>query len=166
MTAASRRGLGIGLAIAVLALDQASKWWIVHHIMAAPKVIQVTSFFNLVLGYNRGVSFGMFGSGEEFGRWALVALALAIVTALTVWLVRAEKPLLAAALGMIIGGAVGNVLDRARLGGVVDFLDFHAFGYHWPAFNVADTGITVGAALLIFDSIFGDHDGPAEDKKG
>ena len=166
MTAAERRRFGIGIAVAVLILDQSSKWWIVHHIMSAPQVIKVTSFFNLVLGYNRGVSFGMFGDGADIGRWVLVALALGIIVALGIWLMRAEKPALATALGLIIGGAAGNVIDRARIGAVVDFLDFHAMGYHWPAFNVADTGITVGAAILIFDSVFGAHDGPKSEKKG
>jgi signal peptidase II len=165
MTPAARRGLGFGLAFAVLALDQASKWWILHHVMNPPQVIPLTSFFNLVLGYNRGVSFGMFGDGEEIGRWALVVLALVIAVALAVWLARAEKPLLAAALGLIIGGALGNVIDRARIGAVVDFLDFHAYGYHWPAFNVADSGITVGAAILIIDSVFGAEAGPDAEKK-
>ncbi len=158
----SGRGLGFGLAVAVLALDQLSKWWIVAHVMDPPRVIPLTSFFNLVLGYNQGVSFGMFGSGSDFGRWALVALALAISGALLVWLWRAEKPLLAAALGLIIGGALGNVIDRARVGAVVDFLDFHAFGYHWPAFNFADSANTVGPAVLILDTLFAG----AADKKG
>ena len=147
-------GLGFGLAIVTLALDQLSKWWIVHLIMKPPAVIEVAPFFNLVLGYNRGVSFGMLGSDSELGPWLLSALAILIISALIVWLLRIEKLRLAGALGLIIGGAIGNVIDRIIIGAVVDFLDFHVGGFHWPAFNIADMGITCGAALLIWDSIF------------
>ena len=147
-------GLGFGLAIATLALDQLSKWWIVNFIMKPPAVVEVGPFFNLVLGYNRGVSFGMLGSDSELGRWLLSALAILIISALIIWLLRIEKLRLAAALGLIIGGAVGNVIDRIIIGAVVDFLDFHLASFHWPAFNVADMGITCGAALLIWDAIF------------
>jgi len=149
------RRLGLGLAFATMALDQLTKWWIVKLVMNPPSVIEVTPFFNLVLGLNRGVSFGMFSSDSNLSRWLLTALALAIVCVLAVWLWRAEKPWLAVALGLIIGGAIGNVIDRAMVGAVVDFLDFHAADYHWPAFNVADMGITCGAAVLIWDSVFG-----------
>ena len=146
-------GLGFGLAIVTLALDQLSKWWIVNFIMKPPVVQEVGPFFNLVLGYNRGVSFGMFGSDSELIRWLLCALAILIIFALIIWLLRIEKFRLAAALGLIIGGAVGNVIDRILIGAVVDFLDFHIAGFHWPAFNIADMGITCGAALLIWDAI-------------
>lgn len=156
MTNSRRRVLGLGLGSGTIVLDQISKWWILTQVMDPPRLIPVTPFFNLVLGYNRGVSFGMFGSDSEFGRWALSGLALAIAAALLIWLWRAEKPMLSAALGLIVGGALGNVIDRITVGAVVDFLDFYAAGYHWPAFNIADTGITIGAAILIFDSIFGD----------
>ena len=149
------RRLGLGLAFATMALDQLTKWWIVNFVMNPPSVIEVTPFFNLVLGLNRGVSFGMFSSDSNLSRWLLTALALAIVCALAVWLWRAEKPWLAVALGLIIGGAIGNVIDRAMVGAVVDFLDFHVADYHWPTFNVADMGITCGAAVLIWDSVFG-----------
>jgi signal peptidase II len=148
------RWTGVRVALAVLVLDQLSKWWIVTRVMNPPQVIEVAPFFNLVLGLNTGVSFGMFGGGADFGRWALSGLAVVIAAALGVWMWRVGKPLLAVALGTIIGGAIGNVIDRVRVGAVIDFLDFHAFGYHWPAFNVADTGITLGAAALILDSLF------------
>ena len=118
------RCLGLGLAFATMALDQLTKWWIVNFVMNPPSVIEVTPFFNLVLGLNRGVSFGMFSSDSNLSRWLLTALALAIVCALAVWLWRADKPWLAVALGLIIGGAIGNVIDRAMVGAVVDFLDF------------------------------------------
>ena len=160
------RRLGLGLAFATMALDQLTKWWIVNFVMNPPSVIEVTPFFNLVLGLNRGVSFGMFSSGSNLSRWLLTALALAIVCALALWLWRAEKPWLAVALGLIIGGAIGNVIDRAMVGAVVDFLDFHVADYHWPTFNVADMAITCGAAVLIWDSVFGYQCDNFDDEKG
>jgi len=146
--------MGLGLAILIGGLDLASKWWIVEKVMQPPRVIPLTSFFNLVLGHNKGVSFGMLNTDDPMGRWLLAGLASLIVIALLVWLWRADKLWVAAALGLIIGGAVGNVYDRVTIGAVVDFLDFHVAGYHWPAFNVADVGITCGAAGLIWDSFF------------
>jgi signal peptidase II len=138
----------------VAALDQLSKWIIVAHVMNPPVQIEVTSFFNLVLTHNRGVSFGMFAAGSELGKWILVGLALMISGFLVRWLFQSSSPFSIIALGLILGGAVGNVIDRVLIGAVVDFLDFHAFGTHWPAFNVADTTIFLGAAGLIFESFF------------
>ena len=145
---------GLGLAALVTALDQLSKWIIVAHVMNPPVQIEVTSFFNLVLAHNRGVSFGMFAAGSELGKWILVGLALMISGFLVRWLIQSSSPFSIIALGLILGGAVGNVIDRVLIGAVVDFLDFHAFGTHWPAFNVADTTIFLGAAGLIFESFF------------
>jgi signal peptidase II len=149
-------GLPAGLAVALLVglVDQLSKWWILVHVMDPPRVIPVTPFFNLVLGWNRGISFGLLGGTSGLGTWLLVGLALAIVVVLGVWLRRSHRALVVAALGLIIGGALGNIVDRLRFGAVADFLDVHAAGYHWPAFNAADAGITVGAAMLILDSLF------------
>lgn len=151
---------GLGVAAVVLVLDQLSKWWIVAEVMRPPRVIPVTPFFNLVLGWNRGISFGLFHGDSAFNVWGLPALALAIVAVLLVWLWRAGGVLVPLAVGLIVGGALGNVIDRIRHGAVADFLDFHVAGYHWPAFNLADTGITVGAVLLIFDSLFGGRERP------
>jgi signal peptidase II len=145
--------LGWVCAVAVLAADVATKWWILAHVMNPPRIIEVTSFFNLVLVHNRGVSFGMLGSAPGWMPWALTAFALLIAAALGIWLRRADSKLLALALGGVIGGAVGNAIDRVRFGAVVDFLDFHAFGWHWPAFNVADSAVVVGVGLLILDSL-------------
>jgi len=146
--------VGISAAVGVIALDQASKWWILEQVMRPPRVIELTSFFNLVMGWNRGVSFGMFNTASPYNAWVLTAVALGIVAALAVWLRRAGRPFLAAAIGLVMGGALGNVIDRLRFGAVFDFLDLHAAGYHWPAFNVADSAITVGAILLVVDSLF------------
>jgi signal peptidase II len=146
--------LGLSVALAVLAADQATKWAVLAllpDLYARP--IEVTPYFNLVLVWNRGVSFGMFSGYSAYVPWLLTGVALIVVAFLFVWLRRASGPLPAAALGLIIGGALGNVIDRVRYGAVVDFLDFHYTGYHWPAFNLADTAICVGAALLLLTGL-------------
>jgi signal peptidase II len=145
---------GLGIAAVVAALDQLSKWWIVEVVMSPPRTIEVTPFFNLVMGWNKGVSFGLLNADSPMTVWLLPAVAAIIVVVLTAWLIRVERLLLGAGLGLIIGGAVGNIVDRVRFGAVADFLDFHTMGVHWPAFNFADSMITVGAAVLIFDSLF------------
>ena len=144
--------LRLGLAVAglVVVLDQLTKWAILAWL---DRAIALTPFFNLVVVWNRGVSFGMFDSDGALAPWLLSGLALAVVALLLGWLRRVDHPLTAAGLGLIIGGAVGNVIDRVRFGAVIDFLDFHALGWHWPAFNVADSAICVGAGLLLFDGL-------------
>jgi len=151
--AASARRRGLALALGVIALDQATKAWMLGLVFDPPRRIPVTSFFNLVPVWNRGISFGMFNDLASWGPIILTALALAVSGVLIAWLWRATHRLLGLALGLIIGGAIGNVIDRIRYGAVVDFLDFHALGYHWPAFNVADAAITVGVFLMLFDSL-------------
>ncbi len=149
-------GLRRGLAVAglVVVLDQLSKWWVLGVVMQPPRIITVAPFFNLVLGWNRGISFGLFDSDSPLNVWLLPVVAVAIIIALLLWLRRARGLMVATAIGMVIGGAAGNVIDRLRFGAVADFLDFHVAGHHWPAFNLADAAITVGAALLILDSLF------------
>ncbi len=148
--------LGLGLALAVAVLDQASKWVIVARVMDPPRFIEVTPFFNLVLVWNRGVSFGMLNSDSRYVAWGLSAVALVIVLALILWLYRVGNRLGAVAIGLIIGGAVGNVIDRIfrEQRAVADFLDFHALGYHFPAFNLADSAITLGVLALLCDALF------------
>ena len=143
---------GLGLSVLVMALDQLSKWIIVAYVMNPPIKKELTSFFNLVLTHNRGVSFGMFSTGTDTGKWVLISVALIITGFLIRWLFQSNSLFNVIALGLIIGGAMGNVIDRILLGAVVDFLDFHAFGHHWPAFNVADAAIFVGAISLVFES--------------
>ena len=142
--------LGLVVAGAVVVLDQLTKWAVLAWL---DQVIALTPFFNLVLVWNPGVSFGMFDSAGAHGPWILSGLALAVVVALLIWLRRVDHPLTAAGLGLIIGGALGNVIDRVRFGAVIDFLDVHAAGWHWPAFNVADSAIFIGAALLLVDGL-------------
>ena len=153
-----RKGLMV-LAL-VLAADQITKWWILSTVMQPPRVIPVTPFFNLVLGWNRGVSFGILNSESPLSAWLLPLAVIAIIAVLGVWLYRADRLRVAAAIGLILGGAIGNLVDRLRFGAVADFLDFHAAGFHWPAFNLADSGITVGAIVLILDSLFVSEEKP------
>ncbi len=148
-------GLALALAAVVLVLDQASKWVILTQVMAPPRVVEVTGFFNLVLTYNTGVSFGLFGGAAAAWKpWALGGLALAVSAGLLYWLARQPERRLGLAVGLIVGGALGNALDRAHQPGVVDFLDFHLAGWHWPAFNLADSSIFLGVAILVFDGLF------------
>ncbi|GAA0589841.1 signal peptidase II [Caenispirillum bisanense] len=144
---------GLVLAAVILVADQISKIIIVDSVMAVPRVIEVTPFFNLVMAWNYGVSFGMFNTpGTQ--AWVLIGLSLVVAAALLVWMAREPSRASRLALAAIIGGAIGNVVDRLRWGAVADFLDFHAFGYHWPAFNVADAAIVIGAAILVLDNLF------------
>ncbi len=151
MTSSLRHGLLI--AALVIAFDQITKWVALFGVDFAENPIAVTSFFNLVLVWNRGVSFGMFNEAGAAGPWILSGVAIAVVLGLLYWLRQAENRLTITALGLVIGGALGNVIDRFRFGAVVDFLDFHVAGYHWPAFNVADAAICVGAGLLLLDGL-------------
>lgn len=154
--------LGLAVCVVALVLDQITKWLFLDIVRSADGFMEVTGFFNLVIVWNRGVSFGMFSSHAEYGRWALSALALAIAVGLFFWLRKAENRMLAAALGLVMGGAVGNVIDRVRFGAVFDFLDFHVAGYHWPAFNVADASIVVGVGLILLDGLLNKSDNAAE----
>lgn len=146
---------GIALAAVAVILDQLTKWFAYDALWNPPRGLVVTSFFWLTPVENRGVSFGLFQSDGGFGRWAIVIFAVAISIGLGVWLWRTKRWWLAGALGLVIGGAIGNVIDRIRLGWVIDFIDIHASGYHWPAFNVADAAISVGIAMLVLDSLIG-----------
>jgi signal peptidase II len=145
----------------VAVADQISKWAVLDYLadVAPPRVVEVTGFFNLVLTLNTGVSFGMLGGEVGWKPFALSVLALVIVVALLVWLKRQPEPLLALAVGLVAGGAIGNSIDRLRFGGVVDFLDFHLGDWHWYAFNVADSAIAVGVAVLVLDGLFQRRDG-------
>ncbi|MEX0922541.1 MAG: signal peptidase II [Rhodovibrionaceae bacterium] len=144
------------LAALALLLDQLSKWVILLAVMTPPRSIEVTGFFNLVLTYNRGVSFGFLASNLWWKPYLLSGLALAVVAGLLVWLHLNDSRLRRIGIGLITGGALGNVIDRMLHPGVVDFLDFHVFGWHWPAFNLADSAIFLGVVLLLSDGLFAD----------
>ena len=149
--------LRLGLAVATLTAiaDQATKLVFFRYLVEGGRpLVEVQPFFNLVTVWNYGASFGMFNRGSRTGSAVFVVLAVIIVSALVVWLRKAETRTLAVALGLVIGGAAGNVIDRLRFGAVFDFLDFHALGWHWPAFNLADSAISVGVGLLLIDTLF------------
>ena len=149
--------MGLGIALAVLALDQFSKWAIWHNLVPAHRAIALFPGFNLTHVCNYGVSFGGL---HWLGPWALSLLAAAISVGLVFWLRKAETRLLAVAIGMVLGGAIGNVIDRLSMGCVADFLDFYIPGTdwpHWPAFNVADSAIVVGVGLIVLDGVFAER---------
>lgn len=148
----------LALALLVMLVDQAVKSWIADLILDPPRRIDLTGFFALTPVWNRGVSFGLFATDAKMGALVLSAIALAVSLGLTIWLLRLTRALPRVALGLVIGGALGNVIDRVTLGAVFDFLDFHVAGWHWPAFNVADAAICVGVGLLLLDSLSGADD--------
>jgi len=143
----------LALAAVIAALDQLSKF-AVARILTAGVNIEVAPFFNLVLVRNRGAAFSFLSSAAGWQRELFIAIAL-IASAWIVYLLRrySRQTLFCFALSLILGGAIGNVIDRVLFGAVIDFLDFHVAGYHWPAFNVADSAITCGAALLVWESL-------------
>jgi signal peptidase II len=146
---------GLAAATAVVIIDQLSKAAVLGFFAGNPPGAQkaVLPFFNLVLTYNRGISFGLFNTPGGMNVLLFPLLAAVIVTMLILWLRRVESRFLAVAIGLVIGGAVGNVIDRIRLGAVVDFLDFYVGAWHWPAFNVADSAICLGVAAMLLDGL-------------
>jgi signal peptidase II len=147
--------LGFALLAATFVIDQAHKWWMfnVYDIVARAPV-EITSFFDLVFVKNKGISYGMLVQDGHGGQWALAGFAVLTSLGLWIWLVRgAINPLIAGALGLIIGGALGNAVDRVVLGGVADFFHFHAYGWSWYVFNVADVAIVAGVVGLLYDSL-------------
>jgi lipoprotein signal peptidase len=149
------RGLGVLLLAAVVAGDQLSKSWITGYFAdpARHGAESLAPIFNLVLVQNRGVSFGLFNGDSAANAVIFSVLAAAVVAGLLVWLWRTRSALIATAIGLIAGGAIGNVIDRLRFGAVTDFLDFHWGEWHFPAFNLADSAITVGVGLLLIDGL-------------
>ncbi|TVP91068.1 MAG: lipoprotein signal peptidase [Thioalkalivibrio sp.] len=141
---------GLGVAALVLVLDQITKLWAERALtLYAP--VEVTNFFNLTLVYNPGAAFSLFSTAGGWQRWALSLVALGVAALIVAWLARLPRQawVQVVSLGLILGGAIGNLVDRVRVGMVVDFLDFHYAGLHWPAFNIADAAITVGALFLV-----------------
>ena len=146
---------GLLLSAIVVVLDQATKYGIVHHVMSTPQVIEITPFFNIVMVWNQGASFGLFSTGSPWTPVVLGGIAILISMFLVAWLSKTDSRRLAASLGLVIGGALGNAVDRVLYGAVADFLDFHALGFHWPSFNVADIAITAGVGMLLLDGLIG-----------
>lgn len=167
------RLVALSVALDIVIADQVSKWavleWIVRPaagqgislgivewFLSSERLpytrVEIFPFFNIVMVWNQGVSFGMFGGGVA--PFALVGLAALITGIFAVWLSRTTRWVDAAACALVIGGAVGNIVDRLRLGAVADFIDIHVAGHHWPAFNLADSCITLGIAVVLFDALF------------
>ena len=150
---------GLIAAVLVLAADQFSKWWMAA-VIGLPQVghiplIEAGPFaLDLSMVWNRGVTFGLLAGSAPWHGWALAALALVVAAALLRWMARAETRFVALALGAIIGGAIGNVIDRLRFGAVFDFVDASAWGWHWYVFNVADAAIVLGVIALVADALF------------
>jgi lipoprotein signal peptidase len=154
--------LGFLAGLVVLAVDQASKAWILFGLeLPAIGNVDVLPFLSLTFVQNRGVTFGLLNDFGALGTWVLTVIALAVVVALVMWMRRAESRMVAAALGAIAGGAIGNVMDRLRFGWVVDFIHAHAGGWSWYVFNVADAAIMCGVGLLVLDSLRTRQPGPA-----
>lgn len=147
-------GKWLGIAAVVIVLDHLSKWWI-SSTMDLQQTIPVWSFFSIVRVHNYGAAFSFLADAGGWQRWFFIAVGV-VATVVIIHLLRrhAHEPRMAWALALVLGGALGNVLDRVMLGYVVDFLYFHYHGFAWPAFNIADSAISVGAALLIWDSLF------------
>ncbi|MDR3513993.1 MAG: signal peptidase II [Caulobacteraceae bacterium] len=148
--------MAYAVAAAVVVLDQASKAWILGPFDLPERgVVEVLPVFRLSMVWNPGVSFGLLAAKGDLGRWLLVAFAAAVVVALAVWARRSVRLVSALAVGLVMGGAIGNnILDRVRFGAVADFLDFSGLGFKW-VFNVADSAITVGVILLLIEMALG-----------
>lgn len=145
--------LGLIIAVAAFALDQLSKCFIAKLFAVDAAAKSFGGYFNLVEAWNTGVSFSMLNNGGVWGTVLLSIFAIGVVVFLLLWLRHEPSKTVQVALGLIIGGALGNVADRIRFGAVYDFLDFHYGTWHWPAFNVADSFICIGAFLIILHSL-------------
>lgn len=149
-----RLSIALYLAAFVGLCDQISKMWVVTQVEPPPEGVFVTSFFNIVLVWNKGVTFGLLNQiDHHYVTYGLIAVAAVIIALLGRWLWQTQFLVVAIAIGAIMGGAIGNVIDRIRYGKVVDFLDFHYHSYHWYAFNVADAAVVTGVCLLMLDSL-------------
>jgi signal peptidase II len=145
--------IGVAAALVTLVLDQIAKLYTLFvYDLPVREPVHLTPFLDLIVVWNRGISYGLFQQHTEAGRWILVAVSLAAALALSVWIRRTEGRLLAACLGLIVGGAVGNAIDRVAYGAVFDFIHFHIGSFSWYVFNVADAAIVAGVVGLIYDS--------------
>ncbi|MGE5261089.1 MAG: signal peptidase II [Actinomycetota bacterium] len=150
--------LGLSVATLVVLIDQANKAWMLYvYDLGARGTVTITPFFDLVLVWNQGISYGLLPQEGMLGRVGLILFALGASLALTVWLASLTSKLAAVSIGLIIGGAIGNAIDRVVYGAVADFFSFHAFGLEWYIFNIADTAIVAGVVGLLYDSLFRGH---------
>lgn len=155
--------LAILLAVSVILIDRMTEHAVSFYIQNSEGFVKITPFFNLVWTGNDGISFGML-QGLAYGKWLLSAFAFIITGFFFIWLLRTQSLWVSVALGLIIGGALGNTFERLAYGHVIDILDFHVYGYHWPAFNLTDSAIVGGVTLLMFYEFF--KTSKLEDLKG
>jgi signal peptidase II len=146
--------LGALTAIITLALDQASKLYLLFsYELPLKEPLVLAPFLELIVVWNRGISYGLLQQDSDVGRLALLAVMIAAAVGLSVWIARASSRLLAASLGLIVGGALGNAIDRVAYGAVFDFVHFHVGSFSWYVFNVADAAIVAGVVGLLYDSL-------------
>ena len=149
------RFLGLCAAVLALVADQGSKVALLYGAgfgrMAPGETIPVLPFFNLVMVWNPGISYGLFPASGVVGTWALEAATLAVIGFLGWWLWKSRECVVALGCGLIVGGGLGNLIDRLLYGRVADFFHFHGFGYDWYVFNIADLAVTLGAVAFIYD---------------
>ena len=153
--------LAYAIALLVVIIDQAAKAWVLHGLHLFPGApYSVLPFFNLTLTSNSGVSYGFLRDGPSVTRWLLSGFSAIVVVVLAIYVRRAERPFTAVGIGLIMGGAVGNLIDRVRLGAVVDFMDFSALHFPW-IFNPADSAITIGVVVFLIELILTPDNKPA-----
>ena len=156
---------GLILALVVLILDQLSKWWILEVFQLPQKgSVEILPFLNFTMVWNRGVSMGLFAAEGDLGRWVLVVITSIVTIGLIVWLVRGADKWLSLALGGMIGGAIGNIIDRSLYGAVADFIHLHAFNWSFYVFNVSDAMISLGVIFLLLDGLRSDEKSPTRDE--
>lgn len=173
---------GILISLLVVIGDQLSKWFVTTRFLAdvgQPMVAfsewlvqkgeqaifvskQITSFLNIVMVWNPGVSFGLMQTNQHYVFYGLTLMAVIVSCGFLVWLWRDPSAVRGITIGLIVGGALGNVFDRIRFGAVIDFIDIHVAGHHWPAFNVADSAISIGVVILLIETLFFSHNKPEE----
>jgi len=154
----ARSPLGVAVALVTLIADQLCKFWMIYGYQITQKgKVSLTPFFDLVMVWNEGISYGLFPQGSRLGQGILIGIALAATVALLVWLARATSALGAVSIGLIVGGALGNAIDRALYGAVADFFSLHGFGFYWYIFNLADAAIVAGVAGLLYETLVRGH---------
>ena len=146
--------MGLSITFLIISVDQITKIWALNNFFFPPREIVIFFWFNLVPVWNSGISFGMLAGYSEAMPMIISVLTILISIVLLIWLITAISIFLKLALSFILGGAVGNIIDRIQYGAVIDFIDIHFFDFHWPAFNVADAAITIGVCFFLLDSFW------------
>ena len=153
-----RRVLGFGVVLSVVLVDQLSKWIVMMYLLADVRRIVITPFLNFTLAFNKGVSFSFLASSHSWMPWLLIILSIFLSGIVFCWLLRAQTAVSRLAFGLVLGGAIGNLIDRVRLKAVIDFIDFHLeigkASYHFAIFNVADAAITIGVVLILWEYLW------------